>query len=194
MSDGNFLSRWSRRKLEAARSSTAAAPAAAAAPVGEIPGALGAQGAPVAAAEGGLVSETAVSAPLELPDVALLSPQSDFTPFMAREVDASLRSRALKTLFQDPRFNVMDGLDVYIDDYTKTTPLAPGMLERLQQMAYLGDRGARDEAERRAAAEAASLSQAPGSAPESTSESAAPAVREERAEDPEDDTKGQPAE
>ena len=34
-------------------------------------------------------------------------------------VDESLKRQALRKLFADPRFNVMDGLDVYIDDYTQ---------------------------------------------------------------------------
>ena len=39
-----------------------------------------------------------------------------------------VRRAALKKLFSDPRFNVMDGLDVYIDDYSKTEPIPPEML------------------------------------------------------------------
>ena len=35
-------------------------------------------------------------------------------------------------LFSDPRFNVMDGLDVYIDDYTKGDPIPPELLARLE--------------------------------------------------------------
>jgi hypothetical protein len=45
----------------------------------------------------------------------------------------------LKTLFQDPRFNVMDGLDVYIDDYSKPDPLPEGWLEKMNQVARLGE-------------------------------------------------------
>jgi hypothetical protein len=36
-------------------------------------------------------------------------------------------------MFTDPHFNVMDGLDIYIDDYSKPDPLPPGMLERMVQ-------------------------------------------------------------
>jgi hypothetical protein len=53
-------------------------------------------------------------------------------------VDPDLRRQALKTLFQDPRFNVMDGLDVYIDDYSKPDPLPEGWLEKMNQVARLG--------------------------------------------------------
>jgi hypothetical protein len=34
-------------------------------------------------------------------------------------------------LFTDPHFNVMDGLDIYIDDYNKADPLPVGDLARM---------------------------------------------------------------
>ena len=68
-----------------------------------------------------------------------LTPESDFIPFMAKGVDDVVKRRALKTLFQDPRFNVMDGLDVYIDDYSKPDPLPEGWLEKMNQVARLGE-------------------------------------------------------
>ena len=74
-----------------------------------------------------------------LPSIESLTPESDFSPFMRPQVDASLRRQALKTLFQDPRFNVMDGLDVYIDDYSKPDPLPEGWLEKMNQVARLGE-------------------------------------------------------
>jgi hypothetical protein len=58
---------------------------------------------------------------------------------MSADVDESLRRKALKSLFQDPRFNVMDGLDVYIDDYSKPDPLPEGWLEKMNQVARLGE-------------------------------------------------------
>ena len=39
----------------------------------------------------------------------------------------------LKKLFADPHFNVMDGLDVYIEDYNLTTPIAENTMRRLVQ-------------------------------------------------------------
>jgi hypothetical protein len=32
----------------------------------------------------------------------------------------------------------MDGLDVYIDDYTKSTPIPEGLLEKMEQIRHLG--------------------------------------------------------
>ena len=74
-----------------------------------------------------------------LPPVESLTPDSDFSPFMSGGVDESVKRRALKTLFADPRFNAMDGLDVYIDDYSKPDPLPEGWLEKLNQVARLGE-------------------------------------------------------
>ena len=127
MSDDHFLSRWSRRKHLAKRDpsllekeETKAAQPAAAAPADAQP--------PVPAGE-----------PAPLPPVESLTPDSDFTPFMKGEVDPGVRQQALRTLFRDPRFNVMDGLDVYIDDYSKPDPLPEGWLEKMNQLARLGD-------------------------------------------------------
>jgi hypothetical protein len=70
--------------------------------------------------------------PIELPPIENLSFESDFQAFMRAKVDERVRRAALKKLFSDPRFNVMDGLDVYIDDYSKEDPIPPGMLAQLQ--------------------------------------------------------------
>ena len=125
MSDDNFLSRWSRKKHEAKR--PAVEPAAG-----------------VDSAKAGIQSPTVPppEAPQEevpLPPVESLTPESDFTPFMKPGVDPATRQAALRTLFRDPRFNVMDGLDTYIDDYSKPDPLPEGWLEKMTQMARLGD-------------------------------------------------------
>jgi len=74
-----------------------------------------------------------------LPPAEELTPESDFTPFMRSDVEPGLRQQALRTLFRDPRFNVMDGLDVYIDDYSKPDPIPAEWLGKLNMMARLGD-------------------------------------------------------
>lgn len=140
MSGDDFLSRWSRRKHLARKGEPVeAAPPEPAKPVPRP------------------VQEAAATGPEEtpLPPVETLTPESDFTPFMQPKVDGQMRNRALKTLFQDPHFNVMDGLDVYIDDYSKPDPLPDGWLEKMNQVARLGayeppkeeDSTSQDEAE-----------------------------------------------
>lgn len=100
--DPNFLRRWSRLKREATLR-------------------------PVAHGE-----EQACALPAELPPLESLNFESDFGAFMRAEVDDAVRRAALKKLFRDPRFKVMDGLDVYIDDYSREDPIPSGMLAQLQ--------------------------------------------------------------
>lgn len=73
----------------------------------------------------------------EVPDgeilLANLSPDSDFGQFMRQEISEEIRRKAMKTLFADPHFNVMDGLDTYIDDYGRPDPMPAGMLRQMVQ-------------------------------------------------------------
>jgi hypothetical protein len=137
MSDEGFISRWSRRKTEAkqddAKSGVAPEQPATGAPPAVTPAqgpGTPAQPAPASLEPGGGSA---------LPPVESLTPESDFTPFMKPGVDADTRRAAAKMLFQDPRFNVMDGLDVYIDDYSKPDPLPEGWLALMNQVARLGE-------------------------------------------------------
>ena len=82
--------------------------------------------------------ETPAPPPLNLDDVAALTPQSDYSRFVARDVDGPVRNAALKKLFSDPQFNVMDGLDTYIDDYGKPDPIPESMLRQMAQAQFLG--------------------------------------------------------
>lgn len=67
-----------------------------------------------------------------LEDVARLTPQSDYSAFVASGVDQEVRRTALKKLFADPGFAVMDGLDIYIADYNQAAPLPEAMLAALR--------------------------------------------------------------
>jgi hypothetical protein len=72
--------------------------------------------------------------PATLEDVAKIDRfDPDFSAFMKPDVDPAVQQAALKKMFTDPHFNIMDGLDIYIDDYSKPDPLPPGMLERMVQ-------------------------------------------------------------
>jgi hypothetical protein len=48
-----------------------------------------------------------------------------------------VKNAAMKKLFADPHFNVMDGLDTYIDDYGKADPIPPEMLASLMSNKFL---------------------------------------------------------
>ena len=53
-------------------------------------------------------------------------------------MEDGVKRAALRKLFSDPHFNVMDGLDTYIDDYNKADPLPASMLRKMTQSAFLG--------------------------------------------------------
>ena len=138
--DSGFLLRWSRRKVQV-RQGVAPAEPVVAPPVAAVvqPDAQPveppqAQAAPLAAAE----PAPAAPPPPTLADVALLNSDSDYTRFVAPGVDAGVKNAALKQLFTDPHFNVMDGLDTYIDDYGIPDPLPAGMLRQMAQSKVLG--------------------------------------------------------
>lgn len=130
-----FLSRWSRRK-QAMREAPPAAPS--------LP----------APAE----------APPPLPPLESLGRDSDYSGFLHPKVDDRLRRAALKKLFSDPHFNVMDGLDVYIDDYSKDDPIPEAMMKELRhaQDILKASRERREEEARREAQRRRAAGLAPG--------------------------------
>jgi hypothetical protein len=150
MSDEGFLRRWARRKTEvregrdvAPAEEPAAVPVAApaAAPVSVPVSVLSVDGdadraiAACAAPQPPAAPQPAPSAARPQPtmeDVATLDTESDFSAFVARGVDQAVRRGALKKLFADPHFNVMDKLDVYIDDYNTPSPMSEAMLASLE--------------------------------------------------------------
>jgi hypothetical protein len=66
-----------------------------------------------------------------LADAGRLNAQSDYSAFVARGVDSAVRRLAMKKLFADPHFNVIDGLDIYMADYNLPDPVSPAMLASL---------------------------------------------------------------
>lgn len=100
-----FLSRWSKRKQELRAEAQAPRPAQPVAPTTPAP---------------------------ELPPVEKLNMDSDYSGFFHPKVDEALRRTALKKLFNDPHFNIMDGLDTYIDDYSITEPIPAAMMAEMK--------------------------------------------------------------
>jgi hypothetical protein len=105
----DFLRRWSRLKRESAAASSEKKP--------EVK--------PEAPAQ------TPSPSPVPLPSLDSLTFESDFKAFMHAKVEEGVKRAALKKLFADPRFNVMDGLDTYIGDYTKSDTIPADMFERM---------------------------------------------------------------
>jgi hypothetical protein len=137
-----FLSRWSRRKADVREGRTLEDPVPQSSESSQGPTrpsnvafSAGAA-APVARADQEVKSSAAspvdVSAPAPtLADAQQLTPESDFTGFMARGVAPDVKNAAMKKLFADPHFNVMDRLDIYIDDYSQPDPLPLAMLRQM---------------------------------------------------------------
>jgi hypothetical protein len=117
---GFSLRRWSQLKHETARGERQDAPS------GE-PGATALPGNP----PGGVTQTPPAATPSPLPPVETLTFESDFSAFMQPKVEEATRRAALKKLFGAPSFNVMDGLDIYVGDYTQADPMPAGMLEKL---------------------------------------------------------------
>ncbi len=151
---GGFLTRWSRRKLQskdaaapppvgttvtpsplssardsAAPASPAHAPAAARAGEPALPP-------QIQPGEPAPVLPTAPAPTLD--ELQALDHSADLRRFVASGVDEGVRRAALRKIFQAPQFNVMDGLDTYIDDYNVASPVSVAMLERLRQSAATG--------------------------------------------------------
>lgn len=137
MPDG-FIGRWSRRKQAVQTGIPVQEPLPVVVTPAAPPPARGAA-APQPVADPPIASAEAEAA-LPLPtleDVQALTPQSDFKPFMASKVAPEVKNAAMKKLFTDPHFNVMDGLDIYIDDYSRPDPLPQSMLRKMASAQFL---------------------------------------------------------
>lgn len=134
MSSGEgFFSRWSQRKVQVRQGEAPPEPVHAA-----VPAPAPAQPpAPATAASVPAPAEPALPPPT-LDEVARLPEGAEVARFVARGVDPSVKNAALKKLFADPHFNVMDGLDIYIDDYGRPDPLPAAMLRQMAQSRFLG--------------------------------------------------------
>ena len=157
---GFSLRRWSQRKNAAARGDLVAdrtrgsAPAPVGTPLPDaalpvptdasagstatVPSAApGAVPMPAGTASTTAVTGSASGDAVPLPALESLTIDSDYSPFMQPGVDDAMKRGALKKLFSDPHFNVMDGLDVYIGDYSKPDPIDPAIVRTLTQARYI---------------------------------------------------------
>lgn len=114
------LSRWSRLKRSGGE--VVGAPSSV---VSAAPDVVNAAALPSSSVDAANVDE------LKLPQLSTISLVEDFTPFMQAKVPQAIRQQALKALFKEPHFNVMDGLDTYIDDYTVFEPITPEVMATL---------------------------------------------------------------
>jgi len=105
-----FLARWSSRKASVRVQKEPERPAA---------GATAENSSSADAALPALAEKTDA----DMPSIESLDANSDYAQFLSPRVSESLRRAALRKLFHQPRYNVMDGLDTYIADLRTFTPL-----------------------------------------------------------------------
>ena len=154
--DDHFLSRWSRRKVQArvqpVPDEPAPTPKSSITPtlatVPTVPAAAALVDSPHglrAVAESSSPDESSSTAapsapaapPPTLDDVRQLTTDADFSRFVATDVSPDVRNAAMRKLFSDPSFNVMDGLDIYIDDYSKPDPLPTSLARQLVSAQFM---------------------------------------------------------
>ena len=136
MAENNFLSRWSRKKAGLTEETTSAPSTA---PLAKPPEPLLEEVNKEANQETSAPDLVQQPPPPTIEDVEKIDVKApDFSAFMRPDVDPLVQQAALKKMFSDPHFNVMDGLDIYIDDYTKSDPIPLDMLTRMQQSELLG--------------------------------------------------------
>jgi len=119
----DFVSRWSRRKIEARKAEEK--PAEPTLSPEPTPPAVPAASAAAAAQD--------ASAPTELPPVeSLKGLASEYRDFMRPGVDETLKRSALKKLFSDPHFENFERFEAYCEDYTQGEPIPLAMLKTLE--------------------------------------------------------------
>lgn len=96
--NGDFISRWSRRKHEANSVQRDATELTTTAPAEDAP--------------------TPLPTDADMQPIESLTEDSDYTGFLSPKVSEALRKQALHKLFHSPSFNICDGLDDYDGDYT----------------------------------------------------------------------------
>ncbi len=102
-SQEDFLARWSHRKLDAGR---------------DEPDMSGNESTAVTPAEPPQEPERELT-DADMPPIETLDGDSDYTPFLSPGVSDDLRQQALRKLFNQPDFNITDGLDDYDEDFTR---------------------------------------------------------------------------
>lgn len=136
--DSGFLKRWSTRKKEAANSSTIEDWPNDSAPIQPPFPDNNDDISPLTPQEGTHEDAEQTSADIandadaeveplltdaDMPPIESLTASSDVSAFFNKGVSAALRKAALRYVFQQPEFNVRDGLNDYDGDYTVFEPL-----------------------------------------------------------------------
>lgn len=137
-----FLKRWSRRKAGDE------APDDRAWPDGEPGGGVADadERAARAAEEAGGGAAEQVKTDDDMPDLGSIDDSTDMSDFLSPGVSEGLRNQALRRLFRSPKFNVIDPLDDYNEDFRSFAALGDTITSDMRHRTEA-------EAERRRAAE-----------------------------------------
>lgn len=148
------LSRWSRRKAEAA---AAEAETETAGESAERPADAAAAAEPKAASVDGAATDPSPASAPELPDLATLTAESDYTVFLAEGVAEETRRQALRILWRsDPVLANLSGLNDYDDDYR-----AIGTVQQVVETVYKAGAGYLEQLAAAADAETAEVTPPP---------------------------------
>jgi hypothetical protein len=145
----DFLARWSRRKLDAPHPERDA-------PAGEMAAATPSES-PPAGPERELTDA-------DMPPIGTLDGDSDYSPFMSPGVSDDLRREALRKLFNQPDYNVVDGLNDYDEDFTQFAGLGGIVTHEMKRMLQ------RELEAETAAAESTDVNAAPAVDPEASAD------------------------
>lgn len=85
--------------------------------------------------------------PLQLPSLDSLTAESDFGPFMKPGVDPALRRLALRKMWSNPKYGIVDPLDPYKSDYQAFTALGDTITS---DMKYHAERFLREQLDKAA--------------------------------------------
>lgn len=141
--DEPFLSRWARLKRAAREGDGAAAELPAESPAA-------AEAAPVQGDSPPDEEAPATASRAALPSLDSLTEDSDFGAFMAAGVSPELRRQALRKMFRNPKYHVVDPLDPFRADFSAFTALGGTITS---DMKYHAERLLREQLEKATAAE-----------------------------------------
>ena len=134
--DKGFLGRWSARKAAVKEGKPLVEPAVISTPT-VIPAQAGIQTSAPKFLDSRLRGNDEELPALTLDDVSALTPASDFSGFVAKGVDIAVKNAAMKKLFADPHYNIMDGLDIYIGDYSTHAPMPQSVIDEITKDGFL---------------------------------------------------------
>jgi hypothetical protein len=123
--DEPFFSRWARLKKESRELPAAEAAGSEVPPAPPTADGQAADGNEQASppSEAAQATAEANAPPQELPPLESLTAESDFRAFMQPGVDDALRRTALRKMWQNPVYGVVDELDPFRADFAAFTPL-----------------------------------------------------------------------